>query len=99
MRALPDRGGAPGAVVLVAVLLAAAYAGLAGWGIPARRAWPKFAALATLGRSRRAQQPLFSLLWVAVVVLAMQAVSAWAPGFWLSDGAVALLFGARRSRV
>jgi len=99
MRALPDRGGAPGAVVLVAVLLAAAYAGLAGWGIPARRAWLMFAALATLWWSRRAQQPLFSLLWVAVVVLALQPVSAWAPGFWLSFGAVALLLLARSGRV
>jgi competence protein ComEC len=75
------------------LLAAAAYALLAGWGVPAQRTVYMLAVL-TLLRSAGLQWPVSRLLLTcatAVVVL-----DPWAllqPGFWLSFVAVALLAG------
>ncbi|HMM85755.1 DNA internalization-related competence protein ComEC/Rec2 [Azohydromonas sp.] len=74
---------------------AAAYALLAGWGVPAQRTvWMLVtaAALASLGR----QWPWPLVLLAAAV--AVSAVDPWAllqPGFWLSFVAVGLLMGSQ----
>lgn len=92
---------APGAwlplLALISALTGAAgYAALAGWGLPAQRAWLMFAAGALLWWGRRVGQPLWLLLMVAVVVLTVQPVAVWAPGFWLSFIAVAVILVALR---
>jgi competence protein ComEC len=73
------------------VLLAAGYAVLAGWGVPAQRTvWmlATVALLATLGV--RWPAPLV-LLAAAVVVTAIDPWAMLMPGFWLSFVAVGLL--------
>lgn len=92
--ALPMRCPASVAAGWGGVMLAAAYALLAGWGVPAQRTVLMLAMVVGLRLSVR-RWP-----WPAVWLLAMVAVLAldpWAllsPGFWLSFLAVALLFAA-----
>lgn len=77
--------------VLPALMLAALYAGLAGFSVPTQRALVMAVALLV--------PPLFNLhmtLWqrfilALVVVLLLQPLSFLQPGFWLSFGAVAVL--------
>jgi competence protein ComEC len=96
--ALPMRWPASVAAGWGGVLAAAAYALLAGWGVPAQRTVLMLALVVGLRLSVR-QWP-----WPAVWLLAMAAVLvfdpwAWlAPGFWLSFLAVALLFAADPGR-
>ena len=73
------------------VLLAAAYAMLAGWGVPAQRTVLMLAA-AVLLRQRGADWPW--LLLLALAGVAVTALDPWAllqAGFWLSFAAVGLL--------
>jgi competence protein ComEC len=73
------------------LVLAAAYAGLAGWGVPAQRTVWMIAAVAVL-RSLGLRWPLPAVLLAAACVVA--ALDPWAllqPGFWLSFVAVGLL--------
>jgi competence protein ComEC len=92
--ALPMRCPASVAAGWGGVGLAAAYALLAGWGVPAQRTVLMLAVVVGLRLSVR-RWP-----WPAVWLLAMVAVlvlDPWAllsPGFWLSFLAVALLFAA-----
>lgn len=73
------------------LLLAAAYAVLAGWGVPAQRTVVMLAVVVALqGRGRR--WPAVPVLLAAAWVVAL--LDPWAllqPGFWLSFGAVGLL--------
>ncbi len=82
---------APGAARWGGVGLAAAYALLAGWGVPAQRTvWT--IAFAALLRALGLRWP-WPLLLGAVAVL-VSALDPWAllqPGYWLSFAAVALL--------
>lgn len=98
VRMLPDRTGIPLSMVAVAIGAAGAYAALAGWGVPAQRAWLMFTIAALLWWSRRPLQPAFSLLVVAVAVLVLQPAAAWSAGFWLSFGAVAVILLAMMGR-
>ncbi|WP_119154823.1 DNA internalization-related competence protein ComEC/Rec2 [Caldimonas tepidiphila] len=87
MLALP----APVAARWGGLLLAAGYALLAGWGVPAQRTVAMLAvvtAVAQLGR--RWPWPL-ALLLAAACVLAFDPWALLQPGFWLSFVAVALL--------
>ncbi len=71
--------------------LAAAYALLAGWGVPAQRTVWTLAAVALL-RAGGLHWPMPMLLLAAAVVVTV--ADPWAllqPGFWLSFAAVALL--------
>ncbi len=84
---------------LAAVLSGVAYVALAGFGVPAQRTliMLSVAALALwLGRTSSASHVLCSALGV-VVLLDPWAVMA--PGFWLSFGAVGLIFYASTGRV
>lgn len=84
---LPRRVAQAGA----ACVLAAGYAGLAGFGLPARRALLMIAVLA-LARATRRHVPAQRALSLALaVVLVADPLSVLAPGFWLSFVAVATL--------
>lgn len=73
------------------VLVAAAYAVLAGWGVPAQRTVLMLATAAMLRQAGwRWPWPLL-LLAAAVVVTALDPWALLQPGFWLSFAAVGLL--------
>lgn len=77
------------------VLAAAAYALLAGWGIPAQRTLWMLVTLALL-RSFGVRWPApLGLLVAALVVMLVDPWALLQPGFWLSFVAVGLLMGAR----
>lgn len=97
-RCLPITADTALPAVLLAILAAGIYAALTGWGVPAQRAWLMFGAAALLWWSRRPLQPVTSLAMVAVLVLVVQPVAVWAPGFWLSFGAVAVILLAMLGR-
>lgn len=82
---------APAAARWGGVLAAAAYALLAGWGVPAQRTVWMLATVAVL-RQAGLRWPLPAVLAAAAVVVTL--ADPWAllqPGFWLSFVAVALL--------
>ena len=83
---------APSAALLGGVVLACAYAVLAGWGVPAQRTCVMLATVALLRLcGARWPWPQVWMLACAVVV----ALDPWAllqPGFWLSFVAVGVLF-------
>lgn len=87
LRRLP----APVAARWGGVAAAAAYALLAGWGVPAQRTvWMLAVAALLAGGARRWPAPLV-LLAAAVVVTALDPWALLQPGFWLSFAAVGLL--------
>jgi len=73
------------------VLAAAAYALLAGWGVPAQRTLWMLATVALLRSSGLHWPALLVLLAAAVVVTLFDPWALMQPGFWLSFVAVALL--------
>lgn len=76
---------------LLALLVAAFYSAIAGWGVPARRSFFMLAvAVMTYIMRLRLPAPLV-LLVVALVVLALDPWAILSTGFWLSFGAVAVL--------
>ncbi len=82
---------APQAARWGGLLAAAAYALVAGWGVPAQRTVWMLAAVVLL-RSAGLRWPLWAVLLAAAVVVCV--LDPWAllqPGFWLSFVAVALL--------
>ncbi|MDP1524712.1 MAG: DNA internalization-related competence protein ComEC/Rec2 [Rhodocyclaceae bacterium] len=87
------------AAAVAGLLGAAAYALLAGFGIPAQRTLFMLAIVVAAmisGRALTAAQVLGTAL---VVVLVMDPWAVLAAGFWLSFAAVALLFGIASGRV
>lgn len=89
---------APTAARWGGVALAAAYALLAGWGVPAQRTLWMLATLAALA-SAGLRWPLpLALLASAVVVAVADPWAITQPGFWLSFCAVALLVAAGSGR-
>jgi competence protein ComEC len=82
---------APLAARWIGVAVAAAYALLAGWGVPAQRTVLMLAVAAGL-RSTAARWPWWAvLLSAAVAVTALNPWSLMQAGFWLSFAAVGLL--------
>jgi competence protein ComEC len=82
---------APVLAAPVAALVALAYAGLAGFAVPARRAALVFA-LAMAGLAARREVDLTRLLAVALwAVLLTDPLAPLGVGFWLSFGAVAAI--------
>jgi len=89
---------APTAALWGGLLLAAAYAVLAGWGVPAQRTVGMIAIvvlLRTMGL--RWPQPLV-LVAAGVAVTALDPWALLQPGFWLSFVAVGLLMGSEPAR-
>ncbi len=83
---------APSAALLGGLLLACAYAVLAGWGVPAQRTCLMLATITVL-RLAGARWP-WPLVWM-LACAAVVALDPWAllqPGFWLSFVAVGVLF-------
>lgn len=87
MRVLP----APLAARWAGLLLAAAYAALAGWGVPAQRTVLLLAAVTLLQASGRLWPWPLALLAAALPVALADPWALVQPGFWLSFAAVALL--------
>jgi competence protein ComEC len=87
-RALPARK----AAALFGLLVALGYALLAGYGVPAQRTVYMLATIASvlwLSRTVASSQTLSAAL---LVVLLLDPWAVLSPGFWLSFGAVALIF-------
>jgi competence protein ComEC len=73
------------------VLLAAAYALVAGWGVPAQRTVWMLALTVGLGQMGLRWPPLLVCLLAGTLVAALDPWALLQPGFWLSFVAVALL--------
>ena len=82
---------APTAARFGGVLLAAAYALLAGWGVPAQRTVLMLAAAALLAQAGARWPWLLVLLLAGVVVTLADPWALLQAGFWLSFAAVGLL--------
>ncbi len=76
---------------VVAVLIAALYALLAGFTLPTRRALLMFTVATGLWVSWRPANPGAGMLLAALAVLCWQPLAVWSAGFWLSFGAVAVI--------
>jgi competence protein ComEC len=91
---LPLRMPAPHAGALAAVLGGGAYVALAGFGVPAQRAWWMLLA-AALARVSRCETGVSTVLaWALAMVVLVDPWAVAAPGFALSFGAVAALVAA-----
>lgn len=82
---------APSLAVWSAVMGAAAYAGLAGWGVPAQRTVWMMATVAMLRTQGRRWPTALVWLCTAVPVTVWDPWALRQPGFWLSYVAVAIL--------
>lgn len=89
--ALMLRVPAPWAAAIGGLLLAAGYALLAGWGVPAQRTVLMLAVATLLRLGARHWPPLLVLLCAGVAVCLMDPWALLQPGFWLSFAAVGLL--------
>ncbi|RFC39992.1 MAG: competence protein ComEC [Candidatus Nitrotoga sp. CP45] len=87
-RALPARK----AAALIGLLVALGYALLAGYGVPAQRTVYMLAAIASMLWLSRTVAPSQILAAALLVVLLLDPWAVLSPGFWLSFGAVALIF-------
>ena len=87
-RALPARK----AAALIGLLVALGYALLAGYGVPAQRTVYMLATIATVLWLSRTVAPSQILAAALLVVLLLDPWAVLSPGFWLSFGAVALIF-------
>ncbi len=86
--ALPARKAAS----CIALLVAVSYALLAGFGVPAQRTVYMLAAITALLWLSRISTPSQILTAALLIVLLFDPWAVLAPGFWLSFGAVALIF-------
>jgi competence protein ComEC len=87
-RALPARK----AAALFGLLVALGYALLAGYGVPAQRTVYMLATIASVLWLSRTVAPSQTLAAALLVVLLLDPWAVLSPGFWLSFGAVALIF-------
>ena len=82
---------APAIEAVAALALALAYAALAGFGLPTRRALVMLAALLLATLARRARAPVHGLALAVVALLAFDPLCVLSAGFWLSFVGVAWL--------
>ncbi|BBP46109.1 DNA internalization-related competence protein ComEC/Rec2 [Thiosulfatimonas sediminis] len=75
-----------------AALLASGYLLISGMAIPTQRAWIMVMAFILFMLIRRKFQPWSALALAVFTVLLIDSRAVLAPGFWLSFGAVALIF-------
>jgi len=91
-RPLPLVWPAQKAALVVAVMTALGYGLIAGMQIPALRTVTMLAVAAVALWSGRAPPPTVVLAWAAGVAVAIDPWAVMSPGFWLSFGAVAVIF-------
>ena len=94
-RALPARK----AAALIGLLVALGYALLAGYGVPAQRTVYMLATIASVLWLSRTVAPSQILAAALLVVLLLDPWAVLSPGFWLSFGAVALIFYVTANRL
>ena len=80
------------AAALAGALAALAYALIAGFSVPTQRTFFMLAAIALALWSGRGLSASRILAWALLAVLLMDPWAVLAPGFWLSFGAVAMIF-------
>jgi competence protein ComEC len=80
------------AAIVAGLLAAALYCALAGFGIPAQRTLVMLSVAGLALLSDRFSSPFNALALAVCVVLPLHPMAVMNPGFWLSFGAVALLF-------
>ncbi|WP_430434936.1 ComEC/Rec2 family competence protein [Methyloversatilis sp.] len=97
--ALALRCPAQRAGVLAGLLAATAYCALAGFGIPAQRTLIMLATASTALLAGRFSSPARALTLAVAVVLPLHPLAVIDAGFWLSFGAVAVLFYAATSEL
>jgi competence protein ComEC len=85
------RGTVRDAALVAGVAAAVGYAALAGWSVPTQRTALMIAMFAAVLRARRHAGIWHGLTVAAATVLLADPLSALAPGFWLSFGAVAAI--------
>ena len=91
---LPLRMPAPRAGAIAAMLAAFVYCLLAGMGVPAQRTLLMLSTVAIARLTDRNVPASLSLCWAAAVVAVMDPWAVMSAGFWLSFGAVAIIFTA-----
>lgn len=89
---LPLRMPAPRAGAIAAMLAAFAYCLLAGMGVPAQRTLLMLSTVAIARLTDRNVPASLSLCWAAAVVAVVDPWAVMSAGFWLSFGAVAIIF-------
>ncbi|TAJ93656.1 MAG: DNA internalization-related competence protein ComEC/Rec2 [Gammaproteobacteria bacterium] len=96
---LPEYLAAPRAAAIAALFVACAYAALAGFSVPTRRALIMTAAVLAepLFSRRLSRSHVFCL--ALLLVTALDPLDVLAPGFWLSFGAVGLILYGMSHRV
>lgn len=90
--ALALRCAAQRAGIVAGLIAATAYCALAGFGIPAQRTLIMLAVAGLAMLAGRFSSPFDALALAVCVVLPLHPMAVMNPGFWLSFGAVALLF-------
>ncbi|MCY0387870.1 DNA internalization-related competence protein ComEC/Rec2 [Robbsia sp. Bb-Pol-6] len=90
-RALPLRWPAPRLGAVCALLAAAWFVALAGFGVPAQRAFWMLAVVCAAAFAGRAPAPSRVLAWALLAVVVADPWAVSAAGFWLSFGAVAAI--------
>ncbi|PMS08658.1 DNA internalization-related competence protein ComEC/Rec2, partial [Trinickia caryophylli] len=89
----------PLVAVLAGTLCAAFYAALAGFNVPAQRAFWMLCVVAAAFALGRNVVPSVVLAWAAALVLLVDPWAVLGPGFWLSFGAVAVISFALQTRM
>ncbi|WP_354679757.1 ComEC/Rec2 family competence protein, partial [Cupriavidus plantarum] len=97
-RPLPLRWPARQAGLVAAVVTALAYGLIAGMQIPALRTVAMLVVAAVALWSGRCPPPTMVLAWAAAAAIAIDPWAVMSPGFWLSFGAVAVIFLAAARR-
>lgn len=90
--ALALRCAAQRAGIVAGLIAATGYCALAGFGIPAQRTLIMLAVAGLAVLAGRFSSPFNALALAVCVVLPLHPMAVMNPGFWLSFGAVALLF-------
>lgn len=99
MPRLCERFPAPQAAALMALAAAAVYAALAGFAIPTQRALIMTAVVLGALLWQRAYRASDILALALIIVVLLDPLAVLAGGFWLSFGAVAIIFFAMRDRL
>ncbi|CAJ0797671.1 hypothetical protein LMG7141_03415 [Ralstonia condita] len=89
---LPLRMPTPRAGAIAATLAAFAYCLLAGMGVPAQRTLLMLSTVAIARLTDRNVPASLSLCWAAAIVAVVDPWAVMSAGFWLSFGAVAIIF-------